>query len=101
MVSQENLTEMTLENLKVGKQEPSSYFMVCQADRRTNEMMLTQEHAWGGSGNSKEGSYGWSGTIREESHRRGKRENQGGVIREESHRRGQRENQGGMIREES
>ena len=78
MVSQENLTEMTLENLKVGKQEPSSYFMVCQADRRTNEMMLTQEHAWGGSGNSKEGSYGWSGTIREESHRRGQRVNQGG-----------------------
>lgn len=64
-LARESLTEMTLENLKAGKQEPSSYFMVCQADRRTNEMMLTQERAWGGSGNSKERLlHGWSGMIR-------------------------------------
>lgn len=76
---------MTLENLKAGKQEPSSYFMVCQADGRTNEMMLTQERAWCGSRNSKEGSYGWSGVIREESHRRGPESKPGRGREEQSH----------------
>lgn len=78
-LARESLTEMTLENLKEGEHEPSSYFTMCQGERRTNEMVLiTQEHAWCGSRNSKEGSYGWSGVIREESHRRGAESKMGG-----------------------
>ena len=76
---------MTLENLKEGEHEPSSHFTVCQGEGRTSEVVLTQEHAWCGSRNSKEGSYGCSGVIREESHRRRAESKTGRGREEQSH----------------